>query len=356
MSAANSEIVITKTEHSRINQLDFSNIQFGKIYSDHMLCAYYENGAWKQPEIMPFHNLSLSPATTFFHYGQAVFEGVKAYKDANNNPLIFRPRENWKRMNRSAVRMAMPEVPEEIFVGGMKKLVDLDRNWIPSTEDTSLYIRPLLVAIDEFIGVRPAEKFLFFITTSPAGPYYSHPVSIYVHDKYVRAFPGGVGFTKAAGNYGMSMYPTMVVKQMGYDQILWTDGYEHKYVQEIGTMNVFFVIGDKAITPDVKEDTILEGVTRDSVITLLRDKGMTVEERPISIDELEEAHRNGLLKEAFGTGTAASIAPIYALTFHEDKMLLPPVENWETANWLKRELSDIRYGRKADSRDWICRV
>lgn len=356
MSVSNPNIIINKTTSSRIGQLDFSNIQFGKMYSDHMLCAYYENGKWGTPEIMPFHNLSLSPATTFFHYGQAVFEGVKAYKDPNGNPLIFRPEENWKRMNRSAIRMAMPEVPREIFVEGMRSLVDLDRDWIPSSNDTSLYIRPLLVATDEFIGVRPAEKFLFFIITSPAGPYYSHPVSIFVHDKYVRAFPGGVGYTKAAGNYGMSMYPTMMVKQMGYDQILWTDGFEHKYVQEIGTMNVFFVIGDKAVTPDIAHDTILEGVTRDSVIKLLREKGMTVEERPISIDELEAAHKAGQLKEAFGTGTAASIAPIYALTFHEDKMLLPPVENWETANWLKQELADIRYGRKADNHGWIYRV
>jgi branched-chain amino acid aminotransferase len=356
MSTSNLEISINKIENSRIGEIDPMNIQFGKTYSDHMLIAYYENGEWMQPEIVPFSNLSFSPATTFFHYGQAIFEGVKAYKDPQGNPLIFRPRENWKRMNRSAQRMAMPAVPEELFVDGMKELIRLDRDWVPMGDDTSLYIRPFMLAIDEFIGVRPAERFLFSIITSPAGPYYNHPVSIYVQDKYVRAFPGGIGFTKAAGNYGMSMYPTQEIKKMGYDQILWTDGFEHKYVQEIGTMNVFFVIGDKVVTPDLGMDTILEGVTRDSVITLLREKGVTVEERPVNIEELEQAHKEGKLKEAFGTGTAASIAPIYALTYHDDKMLLPPVEEWEQTNWLKKTLADIRYGRVADTHHWVERA
>ena len=356
MSDVTAGIDINKIAASRINEIDPMNIQFGKAYSDHMLIAYYENGAWQKPTIVPFGNLNFSPATTFFHYGQAIFEGVKAYKDPQGNPVIFRPYDNWKRMNRSARRMAMPEVSEDLFVGGIKELIGLDRDWVPTGEDTSLYIRPFLLATDEFIGVRPAERFMFIIITSPAGPYYSHPVSIYVQDQYVRAFPGGIGFTKAAGNYGMSMYPTQEIKKMGYDQILWTDGFEHKFVQEIGTMNVFFVIGDKVITPDLNYDTILEGVTRDSVITLLREKGVTVEERPLSIDEIELAHKEGRLKEAFGTGTAASIAPICALTYHDDKMMLPPVEQWEHTNWLKKQLSDIRYGRVPDTHNWVVRV
>jgi len=355
MIVSTTEIVVKKTENSRINEVDLTNVQFGKNYSDHMLIAYYENGEWKQPEIVPYDNLSLSPATTFMHYGQAIFEGIKAYKDPNGNPLIFRPYDNWKRMNRSANRMAMPDVPMDIFVEGIKALVELDCNWIPTGEDTSLYIRPFMLAIDEFIGVRPAEKFMFIIITSPAGPYYNKPVSIFVQDQYVRAFPGGIGYTKAAGNYGMSMYPTMKIKEKGYDQILWTDGFEHKYVQEIGTMNVFFVIGDKVITPDINQDTILAGVTRDSVITLLKEKGIVVEERNISINEIQDAHHAGQLKEAFGTGTAASIAPIYALTYHEDKMELPSLDKWDVANWLKKELSDIRYGRKEDTHNWIVR-
>ncbi len=356
MSVSSLDISITKIENSRIGEIDPANIQFGKFYSDHMLIAHYENGAWKTPEIVPFNNIAFSPATTFFHYGQAIFEGVKAYKDPNGKPLIFRPHENWKRMNRSAERMAMPEVPEELFIEGMRTLVELDSAWIPSSPETSLYIRPFMLAVDEFIGVRPAEKFMFIIITSPAGPYYSNPVSIYVQDKYVRAFPGGIGFTKAAGNYGMSMYPTMQIKKMGYDQILWTDGYTHKNVQEIGTMNFFCVIGDTVITPAITEDTILAGVTRDSVITLLKEKGIKVEERDINIDEIEAAHKAGQLKEAFGTGTAASIAPICALTYHDDKMVLPDLSTWEIANWLKAELADIRYGKKADTHGWVLAV
>ena len=354
MSVSTMGITINKVEKSRINQLNPDNIQFGKLYADHMLVAHYENGEWGQPEIMPYGNLSLSPATTFMHYGQAIFEGVKAYKNAEGEAVIFRPRDNWKRMNRSAERMAMPAVPEEIFVEGMRQLIELDKAWIPTGENTSLYIRPFMIATDEFIGVKPAEKFTFLIITSPAGPYYAKPVSIYVHDKYVRAFPGGIGFTKAAGNYGASMYPTAQIRKMGYDQILWTDGFEHKYVQEIGTMNVFFVIGDKVITPELSE-TILEGVTRDSVITLLRAKGVTVEERPLSIDEIAEAFANHQLKEAFGTGTAASISHIAELTYGDMHMKLPS-EDWGISEWVKKEMNDIRYGNIPDTRNWILKV
>lgn len=355
MSVSALDFKVNKITKSRIDELDQSNIQFGKQYADHMLVAYNTNGVWEQPEIVPYENLSLSPATTFFHYGQAIFEGVKAYRDPNGNPIIFRPYDNWKRMNRSARRMALPELPEELFIEGIRQLIDLDRDWVPTGEGTALYIRPFMLAIDEFIGVRPPEKFMFMIITSPAGPYYSKPVNIYIQDKYIRAFPGGIGFTKAAGNYAMSMQPMLEIRKMGYDQILWTDGYEHKYVQEIGTMNVFFVIGDKVITPNLTE-TILEGVTRDSVITLLRDKGITVEERPISIDELFAASKAGTLREAFGTGTAASIAPIATLTSEKDKAVLPPVENWEITTALNKELADIRYGRGADTHNWIYTV
>ncbi|MBS1780148.1 MAG: branched-chain amino acid aminotransferase [Bacteroidetes bacterium] len=355
MSVSTMDIHVQKVEKSRINQLDPNNIQFGKLYADHMLIANYEDGEWKQPEIVPFGNLSLSPATTFMHYGQAIFEGVKAYKDADGNAVIFRPHDNWKRMNRSAHRMGMPDVPEELFVEGMRQLVKLDKNWIPTGEGTSLYIRPFMIATDEFIGVKPAEKFSFIIITSPAGPYYARPVNIFVQDQYVRAFPGGIGFTKAAGNYGASMYPTMEIRKMGYDQILWTDGLEHKYVQEIGTMNVFFVIGDKVITPNLGE-TILEGVTRDSVITLLREKGVTVEERPLSIDEIVDAYKKGELKEAFGTGTAASISHIAELTYHDLHIKLPEEKNWTISDWVKQEMNDIRYGRKADTHGWIVKL
>ena len=341
---------------SRIAELDESNINFGKLYSDHMLIAKYADGQWGTPEIVPFGDLILSPATTFMHYGQAIFEGVKAYKDPNGNPIIFRPHDNWKRMNLSAERMAMPAIPEELFMEGIRKLVDMDRNWVPGGEGNSLYLRPFMIATDEFIGVRAAEQFSFIIITSPAGPYYAKPVCIYVQDEYVRAFPGGTGYVKAAGNYGASMFPTKQIREMGYDQILWTDGVHHKYVQEIGTMNVFFVIGDTVITPDLSSGTILAGITRDSIITLLKEKGVKVEERPLSIDEIADAHKNGLLKEAFGAGTAASISPIAELTFHENHMVLPDPQTWEVSSWLKKELSDIRYGKKEDTHGWIFRV
>lgn len=348
------DISIKKTGNSRLNELDKNNIEFGKVYSDHMLVADYVDGAWNNAEIIPYGNMQMSPATSFFHYGQAIFEGVKAYKDPEGNPVIFRPQDNWKRMNRSAIRMGMPAIPEELFMEGMRQLIDLDKDWIPEADRTSLYIRPFMMATDEFIGIKPTTRFRFMIITSPAGPYYAEPVSIYVDENYVRAFPGGVGYTKAAGNYGGSMYPMTEVRKKGYHQILWMDGLEHKYVQEIGTMNVFFMLGDTIVTPDLS-DTILEGITRDSVIAILREHGYNVEERPLHIDEIVEAYRAGQLKEAFGTGTAASIAPIADLTYRDEKMALPPQEDWKLAPWLREELNAIRYGRKPDTRGWVYR-
>ncbi len=355
MNVSTFNIKVNKTELSRLHQLDKDNIEFGRLYSDHMLVADYENGDWKQPEIVPYGNMSMSPATSFIHYGQAIFEGIKAYKDPEGNPIIFRPHDNWKRFNRSAERLGMPYVPEDVFMEGLRQLIELDKDWVPSANGTSLYIRPFMMAMDEFIGIKPTTKFRFMIISSPAGPYYAKPVSIYVDETYVRAFPGGIGYTKAAGNYGASMYPMTEVRKKGFDQILWMDGFEHKYVQEIGTMNVFFVIGDKVITPDLSE-TILEGVTRDSVIEILKENGYEVEERPLHIDEIIEASKAGILTEAFGTGTAASIAPIADFTYMGEKMVLPEQSTWKIAPWLKAELNDIRYGRKPDARGWVFKL
>ena len=349
-------ILTSNVEESIANQLDPANIQFGKIYSDHMLVADFENGEWGQPQILPYGNISMSPSTTFIHYGQSIFEGVKAYKNQNNEVAIFRPEQNWKRFNVSAQRLAMHTIPEEIFVQGMKQLIALDSDWVPNSDGCSLYIRPFMFATDEFIGVRPAEKFRFMIISSPAGQYYSKPTKIYVQDKYVRAFPGGIGFTKAAGNYALSMLPMLEVKKLGYDQNLWTDGVEHKYIHEIGTMNVFFVLNKKIVTPDLSDGTILAGVTRDSVIKLLKEKGYTVEERPISIDEIKECYAKGELNEAFGTGTAAVIAPIAELFYEGETLELPPVETWEISNWIAKELADIRYGRTEDTHHWMMKV
>jgi branched-chain amino acid aminotransferase len=346
-----------KVDESRAHELNPNDIQFGRTYSDHMLIAEYENGEWQKPRIVPYGNLSISPSTTFIHYGQAIFEGVKAYKNQTTGDVnIFRPEDNWNRFNVSAERMAMPHVPKEIFINGLKQLISLDKDWVPNADGCSLYIRPFMFATDEFIGVKPAEKFTFMIITSPAGAYYNKPTRIYVQDKYVRAFPGGIGFTKAAGNYAAAMLPTMEIRKLGYDQNLWTDGIEHKYIHEIGTMNVFFVIGDKIITPDLSGGTILAGVTRDSVIKLLKEKGYSVEERQISIDEITEAHHAGYLKEAFGTGTAAVIAPIAELFYQGENMMLPPEETWEISSWVKKELADIRYGKIADRNHWMFKV
>jgi branched-chain amino acid aminotransferase len=349
-------IKITNVAESRVNELDSSNLQFGKQYSDHMLICDFEDGAWQEPSIVPYGDITMSPATTFIHYGQSLFEGIKAYRRKNGEVAIFRPRDNWARFNVSARRMAMAEVPEELFMEGMRKLIEIDKEWVPDSEGSSLYIRPFMFGTDAFIGVKPADTFRFMIITSPAGAYYSKPTRIYVQNKFVRAFPGGIGFTKAAGNYGACMLPMLETKKLGYDQILWTDGYTHKNVQEIGTMNVFFVFGNTVVTPDLSEGTILAGVTRDSVIRLLKEKGMTVEERAISIEEIETNYRNGQLKEAFGAGTAAVIAPISELFYNGETLMLPPVETWDVSNFIKKELADIRYGNIPDTHSWMYKV
>lgn len=349
-------IKITNVAESRVNELDSSNLQFGKQYSDHMLICDFEDGAWQEPSIVPYGDITMSPATTFIHYGQSLFEGIKAYRRKNGEVAIFRPRDNWARFNVSARRMAMAEVPEELFMEGMRKLIEIDKAWVPDSEGSSLYIRPFMFGTDAFIGVKPADTFRFMIITSPAGAYYNKPTRIYVQNKFVRAFPGGIGFTKAAGNYGACMLPMLETKKLGYDQILWTDGYTHKNVQEIGTMNVFFVFGNTVVTPDLSEGTILAGVTRDSVIRLLREKGMTVEERAISIEEIETNYRNGQLKEAFGAGTAAVIAPISELFYNGETLMLPPVETWDVSNFIKKELADIRYGNIPDTHSWMYKV
>jgi branched-chain amino acid aminotransferase len=321
-----------------------------------MLVCDYKDGEWQTPEIVPFENFSMSPATSFMHYGQAIFEGVKAYRQPDGTVAVFRPYDNWKRMNVSAHRMGMPDIPEEIFMEGLRKLLEIDEAWVPGEPETSLYIRPFMMGMDEFIGVRSSETYRFAIITSPAGAYYNKPVRIYVQDKYVRAAKGGIGFTKAAGNYGASMLPAAEVRKMGYDQNLWTDAVENKYVQEIGTMNVFFIVDGEVLTPDLASGTILAGVTRDSIITLLKENGITVVERPISIDELAQAQKEGRLTEAFGSGTAASMSFISDLTYKGEQLDLPPVEKWTIAPMIKKQLDDIRYGHVEDTHGWRFKV
>lgn len=349
------DIQVTKTAKSKINEIDFNNLPFGKYFTDHMLEVDYADGEWGKVSIRPFQPLSISPALSALHYGQSIFEGIKAYKDRDGHPFVFRPYDNFRRFNVSAERMMMAQVPEEIFIEGMRRLIDIDRDWIPMKSDYSLYIRPFMFATDDTIGVHASEKYKFMILLSPTGPYYAAPMRIYVEDRYTRAARGGVGFAKAAGNYGASMMATAVAKKKGYDQVLWMDAFEHKYVQEIGTMNVFFVIGNRVVTPDLESGTILEGVTRDSAMEVLRQEGYKVEEGPVHIDELVRAYQAGELKEVFGTGTAATISMIKELQY-EDYTMKFDTDTWKAAPAVRRILMDIREGRRADTHGWMFKV
>ncbi|MEO6838989.1 MAG: branched-chain amino acid aminotransferase [Ginsengibacter sp.] len=346
---------ITKSKNSKLSSLDMNNLPFGKNFTDHMLEVNYENGEWGEVEIKPYQALTLDPSCAAIHYGQAIFEGIKAYRNNDGEVCIFRPEDNFRRFNLSAERMEMPTVPEEIFIEGMKQLVKLDANWIPQKHEYSLYIRPFMFSTDEVIGVKPSLTYKFMIILSPTGPYYSAPMRIYAEEKYVRAVPGGVGYVKTAGNYGSSMYATAEAKRKGYDQVLWMDALEHKYVQECGTMNVFFIIGNKAITPGIDEGTILEGVTRDSVIQLLKEQGLQVEERRLGIDEIMEAYQKGNLLEVFGTGTAATISPIKELRY-KDFVMTFDTEKWKVAPEVKRRMNDIKEGRAEDKYGWMVKV
>ena len=352
---ASVDINITKAKTSKLSNRSLENIPFGKYFTDHMLEVDYEDGEWKTAEIKPYQPLLLDPSCAALHYGQSIFEGVKAYKNADGEAFIFRPRDNFNRFNISAERMEMPKVPEEIFIEGLRQLINLDKNWIPNKPDHSLYIRPFMFSSDEMIGVRPSDNYKFMIILSPTGPYYIAPMRIYVEEKYVRAVPGGVGYAKAAGNYGAAMYATAEAKRIGYDQVLWTDAYEHKYVQECGTMNIFFIIGNTAITPDLEAGTILAGVTRDSTITLLKEIGFDVQERPLSIDDIIDAHKAGILYEVFGTGTAATISLIKELRY-KDYVMEFNVNEWRTAPELKRRLNAIRYGLEPDTHGWMYKI
>jgi branched-chain amino acid aminotransferase len=348
-------IQITKAQRSKLQDTNLENIPFGRYFSDHMLEADYENGEWTSVEIKPYQPLLLEPSLAALHYGQAIFEGIKAYKDEAGNAAVFRPMDNFHRFNRSAERMNMPAVPEDIFMEGMRQLITLDKNWIPAKKDHSLYIRPVMFSTDAMLGVRPSETYKFLILLSPTGPYYATPMKILVEENYTRAAPGGVGFSKNAGNYGGSMLAASIAKEKGYDQVLWTDAAEHRWLQEVGMMNVFFIIDNVAITPSLDEGTILEGVTRSSVMQGLKDMGLVVEERKISIDEVVAAYKAGKVTEVFGTGTAAVIAPIRELNYKGNVMAFD-VEGYKVSAAVKKWLNDIREGRIADTYNWMWKV
>jgi len=347
-----SEIKVTRTKVSRLSEVDFDNIPFGKVFSDHMLVADYRDGAWQSAEITPYQDLTLSPATTALHYGQSIFEGMKAYRNAEGKPVLFRPRDNYARMNRSAERMVMPAIPDTLFLDGLKELIRLDADWIPTQEDSSLYIRPLIFANDDFIGVKPSDAYKFVIFTCPVGKYYSEPVKLWVTREFVRAAEGGTGEAKTAGNYAASYYAAKQAHDRGYDNILWLDGKEHRYVEECGTMNIFFVIDGVAVTPALS-GTILRGVTRDSTITLLHDMDVEVQERRITIEEIFESQEAGKLQEAFGAGTAATISPVIEIASEEGVVNLPPDSERKIGPALLKQLTDIRHGVAEDVHGWV---
>ncbi|WP_396155259.1 branched-chain amino acid aminotransferase [Flavobacterium sp.] len=343
-------IKITKVAQSKASEVDFHNIIMGTRFSDHMFVCDYQNGEWQNPRIEPLALIPTHPAAMALHYGQAIFEGMKATLGKDGTPLLFRPNENAKRMNFSANRMGMPLFPEDLFVEALKQFVALEKEWIPTQEGSALYLRPFMYADEPFIGMRAATSFKFIIMASPAGPFFHKKIKLYAEKKYVRAVNGGTGEAKAAGNYAGAIRPTEYAKKAGYDQVLWLDAQHFDYIQEVGTMNIFFKIGGKFITPSLT-GSILSGITRMSVIDLLRSKGFEVTERPISITEIIEAYQNGTLEEAFGTGTAVGIAMIEEIG-NNDLAIVFPSEN-PVSVMVNNTLNAIKVQDIKDEFGWI---
>ncbi len=345
---------IKKIDSSRISSVDFENLNFGAVFSDHMFTCDYVDGKWINPEIIPYQPISVSPASRVFHYGQACFEGMKAFKDDNNNVWLFRPNENYNRIIKSSVRLAMPKFPEELFFRGLNTLLKMDAQWIKPGIGNSLYIRPFIFASEGTINATEACEYKFMIICAPASSYYSGDVKVKIEKSFSRAAKGGVGYAKAAGNYAAQFYPTRLAIDEGYQQIIWTDSSTHQYIEEAGTMNLFFRIGDKLLTAPTS-DSILDGITRKSLIQIAKDKGIDVEVRPIKVNELIDAANSGTLIEIFGSGTAVVVLPIVGFGFENKKFDLPKVENsW--ASILKNELNGIQYNLIDDPYNWTVKI
>ena len=345
-------IHIERIESSRIDSIDFDNLKFGKTFSDHMFVADYTDGKWQNYRIEPFQNISISPANMTLHYSQTVFEGMKATITEDGTPLLFRPEMNAKRLNASAIRMSMPPFPVDEFLEALETLVVIDKEWIPKQPGHSLYIRPFMFATDEYVGVKSSDTYKLFIITTPVSTYYSKSVSLLASEKYVRATHGGVGEAKTGGNYAATLLPVKEANKEGYDQILWLDGKDFTNIQECGTMNLFFIIDGKVVTP-IADGAILNGITRDSIITYLRDKGLEVDIRLVTIKEIFEAADKGLLEDAFGTGTAAVITHIDSITWRDKKTTLPPLENRPHSVGAKEYITLLRSGEVEDKFGWI---
>lgn len=347
-------IDITKTEKSRLQDVDFDTLQFGEILSDHMVLMDYENGRWLDPKIVPYGPMEIYPALCTFHYGQAIFEGLKAFYGKNGEIKVFRPDRYHARMLKSSNRLCIPDVDFETFIESLRALILLDKGWVPRKKGYSLYIRPFIIAMDNFLGVRVSETYRFMIITSPVGAYYKegiNPVKLITSGEFVRAVRGGLGMAKTPANYAASLYPGEEAKHKGFTQVLWLDGIERKYIEEVGTMNICFVIGDELVTPPL-EGSVLDGITRQTVIHLWKDYGKKVSERRISIDEVIETAKSGAMKECFGTGTAAVISPVGEIQHGDVRVVINGGKIGPSAQSLYDEITGIQYGERPDRFGW----
>jgi branched-chain amino acid aminotransferase len=344
-------IKTTKVDLSRLAGIDFTNLPFGKVFSDHMFIAEYENGEWTNLQVLPYGPIPMSPAISALHYGQAIFEGMKAYRQADGKVSVFRADKNFERFNKSAMRMAMPPVPREVFMQGIAALIEIDEQWVPNQDGYSLYLRPVMFGTDPYLGVKASDKYIFAVLTTPTGPYYSKALKVKIETDYTRADEGGVGFAKTAGNYGRSLYPFAEAAKEGFDQLIWTDASTHEYIEEAGTANLIFVIDGKLVTPSIR-NTVLDGVTRDTILQLAKKAGFEVEERRVSIKEVIEGIENGKLTDAFAAGTAATVTPIGEISYNGILYTLPDPATRTVSAGIAKTLNDIRYGLAPDEFGW----
>lgn len=345
------DISVERTTQSRLKNIDFNNLGFGNHISDHMLVVDYKNGKWGEPKVVPYGEIPMTPAILAIHYGQSIFEGMKAFKRADGTIVIFRPHRHHQRMLKSLERMCMPAISEELFLSGLSAVIETDADWIPTSEGSSLYLRPVVFASESRLGVKISDEYKFIILTSPVGPYFTKPVRVKVEETYVRAAEGGTGFAKCAGNYGGAFYPTQMANKQGFDQVLWTDAKDHKYIDESGAMNVMFVLNGKLVTPALTS-SLLDGVTRDSILTLSTSMGIEKEERKVSVAELQEGFKKGTLTEAFGVGTAAVVSPIATINIYGQDYTLPPDSPASFQQRVKKKLNNIRMGLEPDLYQW----
>ncbi|MCF7561503.1 branched-chain amino acid aminotransferase [Sabulilitoribacter multivorans] len=354
MNTIINDIEVLKAKTTKINEVDFDNLKFGSVFSDHMLECNFKNGKWQAPKVVPYGPITLDPSAKIFHYGQSIFEGMKAYKDAEENVWLFRPLDNFKRLNISAKRLAIPELPESYFMDGLKALLEVDKDWIPKKDGSSLYIRPFVFASGNGFHASPATEYKFIIATAPSGSYFSGEVKVLIEEKYSRSANGGVGYAKAGGNYAGQFYPTQLAIEKGYQQVIWTDDNTHEYIEEAGAMNIFVRINDTLITGPTS-DRILDGITRKSIIELAKSEGIAVDVRKITVTEVVEAAKNGTLKEMFGAGTAAVISPISGFGYKDQDYTLPKLDD-TFASYLKKRITDIQTNKAEDPFGWRFKV